>query len=278
MEVTLDPASGLDPVTRLLGVSQQIRREVYNLIATVATFHLKVGVFKNLTLKPYSTALNISMRNDEIARGQALISRIGSRYARKAFRERIIQQIEEDIKVDKEVPHDFKFWKLCISVLNTQGRTRLVADIDFRKKEFCVSSTHWRDFRDWEHARSLKKTFNYEIQEFTKEEEFNGLTVQDVSRFLEQIDMPNPYGFWRQGEMFDGLKEIPGDNVDDETDDDLTERDLPFRRRFDRVGSGFGRARHGFGRLRAERDLWGPPDEDEPDNLDPESNEEESEI
>jgi hypothetical protein len=45
------------------------------------------------------------------------------------------------------------------------------------------------------------------MQEFIKEEGFNGVTTKDVSRFLERVDMPNPEGFWTDQEKFEELKE-----------------------------------------------------------------------
>ncbi|THV95397.1 hypothetical protein D6D27_03258 [Aureobasidium pullulans] len=55
-ECTLDPTSNLDPITRLTA----IRTKVHKPTVSGSTFHIKAGVFAEMTLKPYAVALKIS--------------------------------------------------------------------------------------------------------------------------------------------------------------------------------------------------------------------------
>lgn len=182
-------------------MSQQIRCEVNNLIGAVNTFHVSAGVFGDFTLRPLATATKIVMMNCRM-RSSFQWSSPEAKRAFRADRVKMIQNFKDEIK-SKEVPSQIKFWKVDVSVWDALGRVRIVANINFKEKEVCACrpGTVVDDLHDF------KKAFIKAMQEFTKEEGFNGVTIQEVSRFLEQVTMPNPKGFWTPQEMFGELRE-----------------------------------------------------------------------
>lgn len=197
-------SNALEYVTNLTGISQQIRYEVYGFLAAVNTLHTNAGIFRYFTLRPLSTATKIKSMNSRASLCfETLLPEDHSAF-REVF-EGKIQRLKDEIK-PKEVPSKAKFWKVCVSVVSAHRRVRLVANIDFREKEVivCRPGTVSDDLHD---LHDFQKTFVNAMQEFTKEENFDGLTVQDVSRFLEQVTMPDPKGFWKAEEMFEELKE-----------------------------------------------------------------------
>jgi hypothetical protein len=146
-------------VTKLIGTSQQIRCEVYHL-AAFTTFHINAGIFSNSTLKLYSTAIKIKSINCHLAyrsKNYSWRTSTKDKGAERAFNEKRIQDLKDEIQ-DMEVPHQFKFWKVCVPVFNDDGRVRLVANINFKEKEVCVRipGTVHGNFHDLDPAGSLK--------------------------------------------------------------------------------------------------------------------------
>jgi hypothetical protein len=212
-------------VTNLIGTSQQIRCEVYHL-AAFTTFHISASIFSNSTLKLFSAAIKIKSINSRLAycsRNSSWRTSTKDKGAERAFDEKRIQDLKNEIQ-DMEVPHQFKFWKVCVPVLNAYGMVRLVANINFKEKEVCVRipGTVPGSFHGLDPAGSLKKAFVNVMQEFIKEEDFNGISTQDVSRFLERIDIPNPEGFWTDQEKFELLKEAEDHEQNEDTSSALT--------------------------------------------------------
>ncbi|KAH0288187.1 hypothetical protein M436DRAFT_64657 [Aureobasidium namibiae CBS 147.97] len=183
-------SNALKPLTNMTGVSQQIRREVYDIVAAVKTLHVSAGVFSDLTLKLLSTAINIRSMNHHASASFELLP-LEVKSAFQAARNRTIQKLKDEIE-NKKVPAQFKFWK---------------------KKEVCVCRPGIVE----DDSSDFKKAFIDAMLKFTKGEGFNGVTIQDVSRFLEQVTMPDPKGFWKAEEMFEELKEARDYGQDEDT-------------------------------------------------------------
>lgn len=201
----------LIPLTNLTGVSQQIRCEVYNMIAAVKKFHISAGIFSDLTLKPLSIATEIRLMN---TRTRSCFESLSpeDKCAFGTYVGRDIQNSKDEIK-SKEPPAQFNFWRVHVSVFNTHGERRLTADINFQEKEVCVCRPGTLD----DDVHDFEKAFINAMLEFTKEEGFNGVTIQDVSRYLEQVTLPNPNGFWTAEEMFEELKEAENYEQDEDS-------------------------------------------------------------
>lgn len=197
------------PVTKLTGISQQIRYEVYDFVAAVNTFHIDAGVFRDYTLKPLSTATEFRSMNSRMSASfKLLLPKLESAF--RMYWERMIRNLKDEIK-SKEVPSQLRFWKICVSTFNTHGILRLVADINFKESKVSVrtlGAVH-------RSQRSFEKAFVNAMQKFAKEAGYDGVTIQDVSRFLEQVTLPKPKRFWKAKEMFEELKDA-GDYVQDE--------------------------------------------------------------
>lgn len=203
-------SNALKPLTNLTGVNQQIRCEVYGMIAAVTTFHIDAGIFSNFKLKPLDIASKIRSMSSRVVFDPGYVSLARSHYGQSSLRsmqEGLIQTLDDEIK-SLEVPAQFKFWKVCVSIFNTDGERRLVANINFKEKEVrvCRPGAIDDDLRDQDPAGSLEQTFIDVMQKFSKMKGSDEVTIQEVSRFLEQVTMPNPNGIWAAEKMFEEFK------------------------------------------------------------------------
>lgn len=196
MEVTLNTTSGLDPITRLISVSRQIRAEVHELTVSESTFHIKAGVFTDMTLKPYATALKMS-------RTYTVRSR--------SYKDGNVARVK-DGGHDKEIPHQLKFWKLCIPVIGSSGKVQFIADVDFRKQSMTIRDIHTVSPKfgggGTHDPLPFEEAFTKTMQTFSSKEGFDGVTFHETTLFLEQIVLPDQGNFWCEAGLFRTLRQL----------------------------------------------------------------------
>ncbi|KAH0371597.1 hypothetical protein KCU65_g1784, partial [Aureobasidium melanogenum] len=186
-EVTLDPASGLDPVTRLLGVSQQIRSEVHGLIAAVTTLKIEACESIHSTIVPYYIYYSTTKK--------FLVKAVEDRgWARECFRAgtpvATRDTLAKMIKDEKKAPHQLKFWKICIPVGSLFMEPKYAADVDFRARAvhvYTLSSEEPSDDPDSDYWLTKKEAFTNAMRFFTEQDKFEGITIADMSLFLDKV-------------------------------------------------------------------------------------------
>ncbi|KAH0150797.1 hypothetical protein KCU67_g10514, partial [Aureobasidium melanogenum] len=193
MDETCDPASGLGPVTRLLGVSQQIRTEVHGLVHAVTTLEIKSCKPTCFTIEPHHVA-----------------SKTHKKFFKKAFSDRewfcklcqarkrgdikVLRDARAELSKDEEqVPYQFKCWKVRIPVwvrYRFSWKLRYIADVDFRAKAVRVhsssssKSSNNTDSHPWYPERDA---FINAMRFFAEQDGFSGITIADISLFLQKV-------------------------------------------------------------------------------------------
>ncbi|KAG9520047.1 hypothetical protein KCV07_g4653, partial [Aureobasidium melanogenum] len=187
MHICQDPTSGLNPVTNLLGVSQQIRTEVHGLIAAVTTLEIKACESGYSTIMPHYISYKATKK---------FLDKPDSKWAMECFRVGAEAALRDALakisKDEKKAPHQLKFWKVCVPLC--VGRlcreTKYVANIDFRARTTRVhnplgdESSNIPNSHDWS---SEKEAFTTSMQFFTDQDRFDGITIADMSLFMEKF-------------------------------------------------------------------------------------------
>jgi hypothetical protein len=196
VDETRDPASGLGPVTRLLGVSQQIRTEVHGLIAAVTTLRIRGYHRARLTIEPYYIRARKAQMSFEELDLQFKWADKCHRAALEGDTEAYNDALAELTKYDMKAPHQLKFWKVCIPVGNLFSIVMYFVDVDFRASAVCIrrpsgnesSSDHVSHY--WS---AKKEAFINAMRFFTEQDGFDGITIAGMSLFMEKVDLSQIY-------------------------------------------------------------------------------------
>ena len=189
MDETLDPTSSLDPVTCLLGISQQIRSEVHGLIAAVTTLQIRACEGLYFTIEPYYIVCKLDKKIvDKTVNDRAWTRKLW-RARKRGYKESHRNALIELSKDKKEAPHQLKFWKVCI-ITGSFTETHYTADVDFRKGAVRVrnpideESSNDSNSHDWS---TKKEAFSNAMRFFTEQDNFEGITVEGMSLFLDKV-------------------------------------------------------------------------------------------
>lgn len=193
MESTRDPASGLGPVTSLLGVSQQVRSEVHGLISAVTTFQIKACTTLCSTIEPeHIHSVTNERFLSKTLNDRKWLDRLWAAIERG--KKNVLRDARAELRKDnKQVPHQLKFWRVCIPVRNDSHHSRVtgyVVDVDFKARAVrvrsCLSDKFSKNADS--HLRSSKRdAFTNAMRSFTEQDRFNGITIADVSLFLDKV-------------------------------------------------------------------------------------------
>jgi len=184
MDNTRDPAGGLDSVTILLGVSQQIRTEVHCLVHAVTTLEAAANATPWSTIEPHYIAV----------RRARLEWKRECHRATDAFRYALAELSKDDMKA----PHQLKFWKVCIPFANFYGHIEHFADVNLRARVVCIreaSGNQSSSDRVSDHWPAKREAFTNAMRSFTEQDGFKGISVADMSLFMEKVDWSQVHAF-----------------------------------------------------------------------------------
>lgn len=199
MDETCDPASGLGPVTRLLGVSQQILTEVHGLIAVVTTLRIRGRHRARLAIEviePYYIHARKAQMSFEELNLRSKWARECHRAALEGDTEAYNNALAELTKYDMMAPHQLKFWKVCIPVGNTLSIVMYFVDVDFRARAVCIrrlSGNEPSSDRVSHYWSAKEEAFINAMRIFTEQDGFDGITIAGMSLFMEKVDLSQIY-------------------------------------------------------------------------------------
>ncbi|KAG9515923.1 hypothetical protein KCU93_g9316, partial [Aureobasidium melanogenum] len=177
LDETRDPASGLGPVTRLLGISQGRDRA-------------------RLTIEPYYIHARKAQISFEELDLQFKWARECHRAALEGDTEAYNDALAELTKYDMKAPHQLKFWKVCIPVGNLFSIVMYFVDVDFRARAVCIrrpSGNGSSSDRVSHYWSAKKEAFINAMRFFTEQDGFDGITIAGMSLFMEKVDLSQIY-------------------------------------------------------------------------------------
>jgi hypothetical protein len=180
--ILVEPPKAITALFWLSRISRQIRTEVHALVADTRIC-IRAGLTEKSGVRPYTTLR-----------------------ARSTGKE--TRRLQDWTAFNINAPREPKFWRVILSLTNTSGRVRFIADIDLRSKTVRVLGPsddvdcevfcdNWLSSKsEGEPSRAMSQNFKKyvinAVQMLVERKSFAGLTLRDIRPLLRDIKIPVP--------------------------------------------------------------------------------------